>query len=61
MEQPQLNQLVEHDVRHLIGDLQIQIIVLRNMLNLSQQQIVETAQQQPQANGHDTVHVGSAP
>jgi len=39
----QLSQKVEHEVRKLIGDLNMQIIVLKGMLELAQQQ-----PQQPQ-------------
>ena len=40
--QQQLQQAIEKDVRFLIGDLQMQVIILRNMMDMSQ-----TAQQAP--------------
>jgi colicin import membrane protein len=42
-----LSQNVEREVRQLIGDLQMQIIVLRSMLELSQQPQPNQPQQQP--------------
>lgn len=36
MHSQQLSQMVEKEVRTMIGDLQMQIIVLRSMLNLQQ-------------------------
>lgn len=51
----QLSQMVEKDVRALIGDLQMQIIVLRSMLEMSGQSAQPThVQPQPphKSNGH---------
>jgi hypothetical protein len=42
-----LSQTVEKEVRFLIGDLHMQILVLRSMLDMVQQQ-----QQQPQQDTH---------
>jgi hypothetical protein len=41
----QLSQRVEKEVRQLIGDLQMQIIVLRGMIELSQQPAPQPGQQ----------------
>jgi hypothetical protein len=43
-----LSQTVEKEVRFLIGDLHMQILVLRSMLDMVQQQ----QQQQPQQDTH---------
>jgi hypothetical protein len=43
-----LGQIVEHEVRQLIGDLQMQIIVLRAALNNLQQHPQEQPPKQPQ-------------
>jgi hypothetical protein len=46
-----LNQGVERDVRLLIGDLHMQLIVLRNMLNLAQNPPAEPLQPEVRING----------
>lgn len=47
----QLSQRIEKDVRMLIGDLQMQILVLRGMLELSQGASPKTSQPEVRTNG----------
>ena len=54
----QLSQDIEQKVRTLIGDLQMQIIILRSMLELAQQQVPQpTATPQPEPKPQPTVRV----
>lgn len=56
-EQNPLSERIERDVRTLIGDLQMQIIVLRSMLDMQRAQAQAQEQpQQPRANGDAREH-----
>ena len=47
----QLSQRIEKDVRTLIGDLHMQVLVLRAMLELNQQQQQQMPQPEIKTNG----------
>ena len=48
----ELSQAVEREVRQTLGDMHMQIIVLRQMLELQKSQQQSAAPQQPHTNGH---------